>query len=71
MTNRLKPSPRNRSNKLYSYHQVAILIDVTLFDRDIKPSNILVGNDGSIKVTDFGLARKLVDSRAYTKGNTF
>ncbi len=38
--------------------------------RDVKPSNILVGRDGRVKVADFGIARAIAESQITMPGTT-
>ena len=35
---------------------------------DVKPSNVLISSDGSIKMCDFGIAGVTINSECHTRG---
>ncbi len=64
LTQWLKAYPRTWREILEVFQQaakgLAAAHGVGLLHRDFKPDNVLVGGDGRVRVTDFGLARSLI-----------
>ena len=50
-------------------HGLDYLNGVGLMHRDIKPPNLLVNSRGEVKITDFGIGRRLSDARSGLSGD--
>jgi serine/threonine-protein kinase len=62
------PTPREAVVTMVAItHAIAYLHSKNIIHRDLKPSNIMMQSDGTIKVMDFGLAKKLLSEQQLTR----
>ncbi|MGB3328832.1 MAG: serine/threonine-protein kinase [Thermomicrobiales bacterium] len=68
---RVLPPERAREIVLQILAGVAAIHAAGIVHRDIKPQNVLVGNDGQIRVADFGIAHLDDQAQLTTTGTAF